>query len=149
MIHSDIIPIVMKDTMVTQFKSFLSRTPSQKEVSLIIAKDREEITEFEKILMEQGFQETKTAIELLGKAEDATKTYLNLDDSFNKEVYDFLVQYPTGQVGLFDSEQMKQKTISPVYKNSAVVFLVLKNTLRNIENKGYGLRSVVGMAYQS
>ena len=132
-----------------QFSLFLSHAISQKEVSLVIARDEKENTAFEKILTENGFQEAKTSFELLEKARTRVKTYLNLNDNFSKQVYDFLTQYPTGQIELFDNEQMGSKVVFPAYENGAVVFLVSKNNLLEIEKKGFRIREAVGMAYQS
>lgn len=132
-----------------QFSLFLSHATSQKEVSLVIAVDEKEIAAFEKALAENGFQEVKTAFELLEKVRTGTKTFLNMNDNFNKQVYDFLTQYPTGQIELFDNEQMESKVVSSAYENGAVVFLVSKNNLLEIEKKGFRIREAVGMAYQS
>lgn len=132
-----------------QFGDFLSKTISQIEVSIIIANGKDEAVDFEKKLDMFGFQKAKTIHDIIGIVESPNKVYLNLNNGFDKDTYDFLVQYPTGQIELFDNKQMKLEVASPTHKDVAVVFLVSKDMLRKIESNGYNIRSAVGMAYQN
>ena len=75
--------------------------------------------------------------------------YLSVDENMNKDVYDFIVQYPTGQVEIFDNTAMKSNTFSPNHTNSCVVILVLKEDLSKIQEKGWDILSLCGVTYQS
>ena len=67
----------------------------------------------------------------------------------SKDFYDFLVQYPTGQIEIFDNSTMESKTISPDYANSCKIFLVLKEDLNKLQEKGWDILANTGLAYQS
>lgn len=132
------------------FLQFLNCTPSQKEVSLIIAQDVTELQEFQEIISTQGYRQAVDVSEIIKRTqqEDA-KVYFVIRHLLPKELYDFIVQYPTGQIELFDKEIMRKTILTPKYRSSAVVFLLTKKTLTELQAKGMQLTDVVGLAYQN
>lgn len=128
-----------------EFKAFLKASSGQKEVGLAIAQDRDEISEFSSIMEKEGLERSDNALDLLSKS----RTYLSINENMSKEAYDFLVQYPTGQVEIFDSTEMKSKSVSPNYENGCIIFLVIKEDISKLREKGWDILANAGLAYQS
>lgn len=135
--------------MNNKLSDFLKYAHAQKEVSLIIAKDEDELTHFVELLSEAEFRQTIDTHELFKRIITPTKVYYIIRDTLPKNIYDFILQYPTGQIEVFHTEHMKSEVISPLYNNVSVVFLVTKDTLLHIQNQGFQLLENVGIAYQS
>jgi|SRR3989344_645051 len=125
--------------------SFLSAISGQKEAGLMIAQDKKELNAFIRILERDGFGQSKTVLDLF----NFQKTYVVADQKLDKDVYDFLVQYPTGLIEIFDKKLHQSQTLSPDHKNSALVILVMKDQLKKLQNKGFNLLGSTGPAYQS
>lgn len=128
---------------------FLSLASGQREVALVIAQDETQLQELQQSLKKNGFSKVDRTSELLKRMTGPGKMFFTLTDTINKNVYDFLVQYPTGQVEIFDSSQMQSHVTTPDYRNLSVVLLVTKHNLLALESQGYGLRMYTGVAYQS
>lgn len=128
-----------------EFKAFLKASAGQKEVGLVIAQNRDEMSEFSSIMEKEGLERSDNISDLLRKP----KTYLYIDENMAKEVYDFLVQYPTGQVEIFDNTEMKSKSVSPDYKNGCVILLSTKEDVGKLREKGWDILANSGPAYQS
>lgn len=126
-------------------EEFLSVMIGSKEVGLVIAKNEAEISSFAKAMDGFDFKRSENISDLL----KAPKTYLVADENIDKDVYDFIVQYPTGQVEIFNKKLMQSQTLSPDYKNSAIVLLVEKNNLNKIQEKGFDILGVAGPAFQA
>lgn len=129
----------------TSIEEFLSVMVGSREVGLVIAKNETEISSFAKAMDRFGFERSKNAADLF----KSPKVYFVADENLDKDVYDFIVQYPTGQIEIFDKQLMQSQTLSPDYKNSAVVLLVDKDNLNKIQEKGFDLLSSAGPAFQS
>lgn len=126
-------------------EEFLSVIMGSREVGLVIAKNEAEISSFAKAMDRFDFKRSENIADLF----KSPKTYFVVDGNLNKDVYDFIVQYPTGQIEIFDKQLMQSQTLSPDYKNSAVVLLVDKDNLNKIQEKGFDLLSSAGPAFQS
>jgi len=126
-------------------EEFLSVMIGSREVGLVIAKNEAEISSLTKAMDRSDFKRSKNISDLL----KSPKTYLVADENIDKDVYDFIVQYPTGQVEIFDKKLMQSQTLSPDYKNSAIVLLVEKNNLNKIQEKGFDILGVAGPAFQA
>jgi len=135
----------MKETENKEFIDFLKVAFGQKEVVLIMAKNIDELSDFSRIMNDEGFKRSDNILDIL----NSPKMYLSVDENMNKDVYDFVVQYPTGQVEIFDNTAMKSSTFSPDNANGCVVFLVLKEDLGKIQEKGWNILSLCGPTYQS
>jgi len=126
-------------------EEFLSVMIGSREVGLVIAKNEAEISSLTKAMDRSDFKRSENISDLL----KSPKTYLVADENIDKDVYDFVVQYPTGQVEIFDKKLMQSQTLSPDYKNSAIVLLVEKNNLNKIQEKGFDILGVAGPAFQA
>src|SRR3989344_6058627 len=93
-----------------QLVDFLNHTVSQKEVSVIIAKDNNEQHLFQEELDREGFRQAIDVSEIIKRNKALSKVYFMVRDKFPKDIYDFLLQYPTGQVEIFDKSTMSSKT---------------------------------------
>lgn len=111
---------------------------------MAIAKDENELKEFSRSMNELGFKEAGKASDLLSHA----KSYAIVKEDMAKNIYDFAVQYPTGQVEIFDKDKMRSETFSPDYTNSAVL-LIDEKVLNKLSAEGLDLLSAAGPAYRS
>ena len=127
------------------FSRFLNIASGQKEVSITIAKNQKEQDDFIKILSENGFKKSEAVYELL----ENTKTYFVAGQKIDKNIYDFIAQYPTGQVEIFDKNIMKSNLYTPEYKDKAVIIVALKNNLKKLQKNNFDLLALTGPAYQS
>ena len=116
-----------------------------KEIGLAIAKDNKELESFAQAMDDMDFKHVEEISDLV----KFPKAYLTVREDMDKNIYDFAVQYPTGQVEIFDKGLMQPQTFSPDYKNLGIVFLVTKDDLSKLQTKGFGLLSYVGLTYQS
>lgn len=135
--------------MNSKFSDFLKHSVSQKEVSLAIAKDDQELNHFEKSLHQAGFKKAYDVSEILNDMKENSKVYYFIDEKLPKALYDLIIQYPTGQVETFDVRTMKSSVVAPTYDKSAIILLVEKHTLAYFQNKGYSILQHAGIAYQS
>ena len=126
-------------------EEFLSVIIGSREVGLVIAQNEAEISSFAKAMDRFDFKRSENISDLF----KSPKTYLVADGNLDKDVYDFIVQYPTGQVEIFDKKLMQSQMISPDYKNSAIVLLVDKKNLNKIQEKGFDILGVAGPAFQA
>ena len=135
----------MKETENKEFLDFLKVAFGQKEVGLIVAKDRDQLSDFSGAMEGEVFKRSDNISDLF----NSPKTYLSVGENMSKDFYDFLIQYPTGQVEIFDKTKMISKTFSPDYINGCVIFLVLKEDLNKLQDKGWDILANCGPAYQS
>jgi hypothetical protein len=132
-------------TKTPSLEEFLTVTAGSKEVGLIIAKDTSELEGFVQSLDEMGFKRSEKAADL----SKFPNSYLVIDEGAAKDAYDFAVQYPSGQVEIFNKEQMQSQSFSPDYSSLNLVLLVVKDDLNKLQTKGFDLLSAVGPAFQS
>jgi hypothetical protein len=59
------------------------------------------------------------------------------------------VQYPTGQIEIYDTFNLKSQTVVPSYKEVSVIFLITKDVLKKAQEAGFTLLEKVGITYQS
>lgn len=135
--------------MNSKFTDFLKHSLSQKEISLAIAKDDQELNQFQESLHDAGFKKAYDIPEILNDMKENSKVYYFIDEKFPKALYDLIIQYPTGQVEIFDVHSMKSTVVTPTYDKSAIILLVTKDTLAYFQTKGYSILQHVGIAYQS
>ena len=123
---------------------FIHTVYGSHEVGLVIAKNDKTLANLVRSMDGMGFKRSEAG----GDFFKFPKTYRIVGDSLEKDVYDFIVQYPTGQVEIFDSELMRSRMSSPDYKNSAVILGVTKENLKKLQVQGFDLLSSAGPAYQ-
>ena len=123
---------------------FLSRSLSQKSVSLIIAVSSEAAKDAAQELESNGY----SAFKKIGDLERGGKHYFLVDSENAKKAYDLAHEYGTGQITCFNGATGTPAWTTPVYKNSAFVFVIAKDDLVSIESAGLSLRNVTGLAFQ-
>ncbi len=136
--------------MTTQTKNhsleeFLTVTAGSKEMGLIIAKDASELEGFARSFDRMGFKRSEKVTDFF----KLQKSYFVIDEGAAKDAYDFAVQYPSGQVEIFDKERMQPQSFSPDYGSLNLVLMVVKDDLNKLQTKGFDLLSAVGPAFQS
>lgn len=131
------------------FNEFLKYTLSQKEVSLAIAQDEAELNKFVEILQSHGFRQTIDTTELFKYVTIPSKVFFIARGNLPKDIYDFIVQYPTGQIEIFDKRNLKSKIVTPVYNGVSVVLLITKSSLKQIQEAEFQILNHVGVTYQS
>ena len=142
----------MINTSKMTFSRFLGRTEAQKDISLIIAQNQEELNEFGLFLKNEGFQAVENISDLmssLGNTSKPVRLYVSPNKSNIKSFYDFLVQYPTGQVEIFDSQEMTSKVLQPDYDNSTIVFIVSQKDISEFQSNNFSLLQYIGMTFQN
>ncbi len=116
---------------------------------MVIAANEQETARFKIVLDGAGFSDAGDIFSLLERVASANKTYLVLSQTNFKLAYDFVAQYPTGQIEIFNPQTMKSEIAAPNYQNSAVVFLITKENLSAMQNSGLKILGKVGLTYQS
>ncbi len=132
-----------------EFSQFLEKTFGQKEVALIIAKTAGEIGKITHNLIAGGFIEASGISELFETLPSGGKFFYVVGGHLNKDMYDFAVQYPTGQVEIFYKDTNSSKIINPIYDRSAIAYLLTKEQLASIQSEGKTLLDKVGLTFQS
>lgn len=136
---------MITQTKIPSLEEFLTVTAGSKEMGLIIAKDASELEGFVRSLDGMGFKRSEKVADL----SKLQKSYFVIDEGVAKDAYDFAVQYPSGQVEIFDKELMQSQSFSPDYGSLNLVLLVVKDDLNKLQTKGFDLLSAVGPAFQS
>jgi|GEM_PF-618897 len=139
----------MNDNLRQKLNKFLNLASSQKEVSLVIAKDGQELQEFQEVLGKSGLKKVEDIFALNNRIKNPHKSFLTLSKTFDKNIYDFLIQYPTGQVEIFDNQKMKTETLLPHYQGSTILFLTTAENLNQIQKKGFDFLSNIGLVYRN
>lgn len=127
------------------FIKFIKCSVSQKEVSLIITKDEKEIQEIIKTLTEIGYRQAINALEIIKIISQPAKIFVTLENNFSKDIYDFVVQYPTGQVEIYDKVKLKSQTTTPVYKNVSIIVVADEETIKKSK---FPILEKVGLTYR-
>lgn len=135
--------------MTNTFDDFLKFVNSQKEVSLAIAKDETELAQLASKLEEYKFRQAVDISDLFKQITQPSKSFFVAKESLSKDMYDFVVQYPTGQVEIYDKFNLKSQTVIPNYKDVTVILLITKEVLKKAQEAGFLLLEKVGITYQS
>lgn len=128
----------------TPIEEFLSVVSGGQDVGLLIASKQNEYEELKKNLIKFGFSQIEDITDVL----KLKKAYFIIKPDTEKDIYDFISQYPSGQVQIFDKKNMKPQVFFPDYKNSSFVLLVDQDNLNKSQAKGFDFLSVVGLAYR-
>lgn len=131
------------------FQEFLRFIDSGQEVSLALAKDASELKHLQQLLDDHHFKQATLVSQLLLHIETPCKIYVLVQNRLSKNLYDFILQYPTGQVEIFDGKNLKSTVANPIYKNVSIVFLMTKETLTQIQKNNFQILDKVGITYQS
>ena len=127
------------------FSKFINFSFGQKEASIVIAKNKKEQEEFVNFLEEIGFQNADAVY----KFQENLKTYFISQGNIDKDIYDFMAQYSTGQIEIFDKNNMKSNIYTPDYTGKAIIIIALNNNLKKLKKNNFDLLAISGLAYQS
>ncbi|MEK7170885.1 MAG: hypothetical protein AAB774_01095 [Patescibacteria group bacterium] len=133
------------------FDEFLDRSGFSKEVPLIIAENEEALNNYRERLKKVGYEEQESVYHLIHSSHKGSKNFLVLDGHHPdtlKQAYDFVVQYPTGQIEISDKATMQRAIYSPNYKENQTVLLVSRQQLSEIQQTGLTFLPRVGATYQ-
>lgn len=128
---------------------FLKESVSQKEVSLIVARDNDEFKIFHSFLLRHGYSGSDDAFEALAGANHHNKVCLIFNHHNGKILYDFVLQYPTGQVNLLDNNKMKNLSFSPKYEDHSIILLTTEGYLTHLTKNDLNFLSITGMVYRN
>jgi hypothetical protein len=127
------------------FGQFLVTVAGGKEVGLVVGASQEELESARKALEHHHYTRATTPLELM----DNQKVYLVLTKDILKGAYDFVTQYATGQVELWDSARAKSVVATPRYSDSTVVLLTTQEELNAAEERGLDLLGVAGPTFRT
>ncbi len=116
---------------------------------MVIAKDIDELKEFVQELKDADCKYLKDIWEVMDFANSEGRGCFAMDEGLEKELYDFIVQYPTGQVEIWDEAKHDFRVLNPKYEDVSLVFLITKQDLENIKKQSFEILSKVGLTYQS
>jgi hypothetical protein len=121
--------------------SFLEKLTGSKEVGLFVI-DNDPLNQSEGVVIGDGF---KTA---LPKDYTGESDYLFILDAENaKKLYDFAVEYPTGQVSSMDRDG-NRIWVTPNYNKSRIVIMNERNLLVELQKHDMDFTEIYGITYQ-
>ncbi len=134
-----------------QLEEFIHYLPGHKEVALVLSRDAVELADLAEALAIHGFSPTYSVQEWLTKSQEES-TYLLADgvkEGEAKDLYDLAVQYPTGQVQVWNPATSALVSVPLSYQGTPPVLLTTLQNLHTLEAQGFDLRSASGLAFQS
>lgn len=127
------------------FIKFIKYSVSQKEVSLIITKGEKENQEIIKTLTEIDYRQSINALEITKLISQPAKIFITLENNFSKDIYDFIVQYPTGQIEIYDKDKLKSQIATPIYNDVSIVVVADEETIKKTK---FPILEKVGLTYR-
>lgn len=124
---------------------FLDATNGAREVSLIVIDKQEDQDEFIRLLHDYNFKQCDPNSIL--RSLDSEKSFVLLPRDFNKELYDFIVQYPSGQIQYLDNKSFQTKIVDIDYKGRSCILITTNDTLQAWADAGFLVRNKVGLVY--
>jgi uncharacterized protein (UPF0333 family) len=109
----------------------------------IVFEKNEKISEIEDVLLENGYVKSQNMREIFNAVKNAEKTFFALGETAGKNIYNLLIQYPTGQIVLNDG--VKNLVANPNYQEGNIVVLVNKKDIKKIEQDGKNILSIFGL----
>lgn len=132
--------------MQKEIKKFLQLATSSKEASLIVADNDNEFEKLEQETSNFGFRKTQNIREIFNAVRNGEKTYFILRNEMGNNIYNILVQYPTGQINAYDGKD--NLVANPDYRTGAILVLITEENLDNIEKSGKSLLKLVGLTWR-
>ncbi|MDD4290504.1 MAG: hypothetical protein PHH83_04550 [Patescibacteria group bacterium] len=128
-------------------KQFLGFFQKSHDAGLIIFDEQKDFQIIEKEILNSGFSFSKNFDDLVENIESSKKTYIFLKDELDNKLYEFISQYSTGQINIYDG--YKNIPINPNYERGGFLILINFNNLQQIEEKSYSLLSVCGLTWRN
>lgn len=116
-----------------------------REAALILAQSESEIAEITRFLEGEGFKRADNLKDFFV----LPKLFYFTGDKLDKDIYDFVVQYPSGHVEIFDKEKMVSQTLSPDYGNKTIIIIMTKENFQKARSQGLDLIPAIGPSYQT
>jgi len=132
--------------MENDIKKFLKLTEKSKETCLMIAEDEKGLADIEKQLVASELEKSKNIREIFNSVRDGKKTYFILNGTLGNNIYNVLVQYPTGQINAYDGKD--NLVANPDYQKGSILILTTKENLEKIEQGEKSLLRLVGLTWQ-
>ncbi len=135
--------------MNNNFTDFLKYTKSQKEVSLAVFNDDIELKNIKTILKDNDYQQIDNLPELIDCVTRPSKIFFLVENEFSKDLYDFVVQYSSGQIEIYDKSNLQSQIVTPVYNDVAIILVVKKEILQKAQTSGLNILENIGLTYQN
>ena len=130
------------------FDNFLKHSKAQKEVSLAIAANEDGLKNIVANLEAEGFRQAADIADIFKYLGKPSRVFCIVKDKISKEFYDFILQYPTGQVQIYDRFNLKSKVATPDYEKTSIILVATKKALGASRKGGFEILDKSGMAYQ-
>jgi hypothetical protein len=132
--------------MQKDIKKFLQLATSANEASLMVAENEKELEKLEQEVTSIGFHKTQNIREIFNAIRNGEKNYFILKNELGNNIYNILVQYPTGQINAYDGKD--NLVANPDYQAGAVLVLITGENLNKIEKGEKSLLNVVGLTWR-
>ena len=132
--------------MQNEIKKFLKLATSAKESSLMVATSEKEIEKLEQEASNIGFRKIQNIREIFNAVKNGEKIYFILKDELENNIYNILVQYPTGQINAYDGKD--NLVANPNYQTGAVLILITEENLVKIEKGEKSLLNLIGLTWR-
>ena len=132
--------VAVASAMVSDLKLFLEHLKGSKDCGLVIAVE-EQTDAVAQMLEAEGFESASGWSNLFSSSD----AFMIVDSRDLKNAYDVAVQYPTGRVEIFDTQNMKSHVFTPNRGQQRVVFVISEEVLSEAESKGLSFRSACGL----
>ncbi|MEA2056100.1 MAG: hypothetical protein U9O78_00060 [Patescibacteria group bacterium] len=133
--------------MLNEFNNFLKYTNSQKEISLIIAKNNDEMVKFKNLLIKQDYIKVNNVCNLIKNIDNNKKIFIEFNSNIPQDEYQFAAQYSSGQVEVQCENSLKVFSIN--YKNASIIYLLNKSTLKVSQKNEQNILHLAGITYQN
>lgn len=116
----------------------------------MLAENDDELIRLRDLLEKNGYNIPSDIFSQFNNLNDNDKIcFIINDETDTKLLYDFALQYPTGQVNLLDHKTLKNINISPTYDNKSLILLLTDNQLEGLIKINFDFLSVSGMTYRN
>ncbi len=132
--------------MQNETQKFLQLATSAREASLMVTENEKEIEALEREASNFGFKKSQNVREIFNAMKNGEKTYFILKNELGNNVYNILVQYPTGQINANDGHN--NLVANPNYQTGAILILIAKDNLAEIEKGEKSLLKIVGLTWK-
>ena len=132
--------VAVASAMASDLKLFLEHLKGSKDCGLVIAVE-EQTDAVAQMLATEGFESASDWSNLFS----SSSAFMIIDSRNLKNAYDVAVQYSTGQVEIFEAQEMKSHVFTPNFGKQCVVFVISNELLSEAESKGLSFRSACGL----
>lgn len=132
-----------------KLSQFIKDSQGEKELSLILAKSDEEFIKFHTLLTEEGYIGSDDIYSALTHLDRHKRICLVINNKSAKLLYDFALQYPTGQVNILNPKTMVNMSFNPEYENHSIILLTTVDYSEHIAKNNLNFLNNTGMVYKS